>query len=136
MDKTLLPKHLPEFKTLTLLFVADTMRAKWYLLNGREMTKLGSIEHSKPAHTDSQSRPNMDEIERNDLEHFGKRLAETIIKETTAVKAKHVILSVPQRIKSQFEKHLTPAFKKKITRQHDANLYRFNGLEVLKLMFK
>ena len=136
MENSQIPFHLPEFKTPTLLFVSDTTRAKWYLLNGKDISKVGGFERKKPVYSDDTRHNNIDEIEINELEHFSKDAAEALMRETKAAGAKHVIVCVPQRIKSFFDKHIPAPFKKKIIRHHDANLYRFAGLEVLKMLYK
>lgn len=137
MDEiTIIPKHLPDFKTITLLFVCDTTRAKWYVIKGKELKKTGTIERRKIEYADKGDRFNLDEIERVELDSFSKKLVESLAKETKVTGAKHIIVSVPQRIKGAFEKCLSPDLKKKIILHHDANLYRFNGLEILKLIYK
>lgn len=131
-----IPQHLPEFKRTTLLFVCDTMRAKWYVLSGRTLQRIGAVEHPKPEFTDQKGHYNIEEVERQGLENFSKEVAVALATAVTATKAVQIILCVPQRIKGGVEKHLSAALKKKIIRQHDANLYRFNGLETLKLIYK
>lgn len=136
MAKSIIPKHLPAFKNTTLLFVSDTTRAKWYRIFDKEIEKIGSIERKKPEYTDLKGHFNIDEIERNELDLFSKDLARNVALALKSTKAKHAIVCVPQRIKGAFLKGLPAEAKKKIIKEHDANLYRFNGLEILKLLYK
>ncbi|HBF67477.1 MAG TPA: hypothetical protein DDW36_03575 [Candidatus Magasanikbacteria bacterium] len=129
-----LPKELPEQTEKTLLFVTDTTRAKWYLIDGRAMSKAGSFLNPKPEYTGKERMPH--EIIENQHQVFCKQAARHLEDALRTIGVHRIVIATPHNIKNQFEHVLSANVKQKIRTWHDTNLYRFSGMDIARRLLK